>query len=124
MQRGDSYTWKIWRAIYGLPQAGMLANKQLGEYLAPAGYYEDPHIPGLWRHVTRPIQFLLVVLDFGIKYVGKEHADHLISTLRQHYDSVTEDWEGKLYVGITLDWNYEECWLDISMPGYVDQLRQ
>ena len=33
------------------------------------------------------------------------------------------DWEGKLYCGITLDWNYEEGYLDISMPGYIDKLR-
>ena len=39
---------EIWRAIYGLPQAGALANKQLKEQLAPAAYYEVPHIPGLW----------------------------------------------------------------------------
>ena len=31
---------EIGNAIYGLPQAGALANKQLREYLAPAGYYE------------------------------------------------------------------------------------
>ncbi len=108
---------EIRKAVYGLPQAGMLANKQLKEHLAPAGYYEVAHTPGLWRHVTRPIQFSLVVDDFGVKYVGKEHADHLIATLRKHYASVTEDWEGKLYVGITLDWNYEEKWLDTSMSG-------
>ncbi len=58
--------------------------------------------------MTRPIKFSLVVDDFWVKYVGKEHADHLITTLRQHYASVTEDWEGKLYVGITLDWNYKK----------------
>ena len=100
--KGGFVYLEIWKAVYGLPQAGMLANKQLKEYLASAGYYEVAHTPGLWRHVTRPIQFSLVVDDFGVKYVGKEHADHLIATLRKHYASVTEDWEGKLYVGITL----------------------
>ena len=115
---------EIRRAIYGLPQAGSLANKQLRKYLAPAGYYECAHTPGLWRHVTRPIHFSLVVDDFGVKYVGKEHADHLIQTLRKHYEAVTEDWEGKLYCGITLEWNYTERWLDISMPGYVEKLRK
>ena len=29
---------EICKAVYGLPQVGMLANKQLKEYLAPAGY--------------------------------------------------------------------------------------
>ena len=42
-------------AIYGLPQAGILANQQLRERLAPFGYYEVAHTPGLWRHVTKPV---------------------------------------------------------------------
>ena len=38
---------EIRKAIYGLPQAGILANKQLRERLAPFGYYEVTHTPGL-----------------------------------------------------------------------------
>ena len=72
---------EIRKAIYGLPQGGILANKQLREKLEPAGYYEVAHTPGLWRHVTRPVQFSLVVDDFGVKYVGKENAKHLIQAI-------------------------------------------
>ncbi len=72
----------------------------------------------LWRHAARPITFSFVVDDFGIKYVGKEHADHLIKCLKEKY-KLTEDWTGNLYCGITLDWNYEARTLDISMPGYI-----
>ena len=32
---------------------------------------------------------------------------------------IAEDWEGKLYCGISLDWNYKEKYVDISMPGYI-----
>ena len=35
------------------------------------------HTPGLWRHVWRPISFILVVNDIGSRYLGPEHADHL-----------------------------------------------
>ena len=52
---------EIRKAIYVLPQASILANKQLHEKLEPAGYYEVAHTPGLWRHVTRPVQFSLAV---------------------------------------------------------------
>jgi hypothetical protein len=61
---------------------------------------------------------MLVVEDFGIKYVGKEHVDHLVTALKQHY-TIAEDWDGKLYCGITLNWNYNKRWVDISMPGYI-----
>ena len=62
---------EIRKAIYGLPQAGVLANKLLKKRLASAEYYEMPHTPGLWKHVSHPIAFTLVVDDFGVKYVGK-----------------------------------------------------
>jgi hypothetical protein len=62
----------------GIPQAGILANKLLRKRLEPHVYYECVNTPGLWRHATRPITFSLVLDDFGIKNVEKEHADHLI----------------------------------------------
>jgi hypothetical protein len=36
---------EIRKAIYGLPQAGILAKQLLKARLAPAGYYEVPHTP-------------------------------------------------------------------------------
>ncbi|KAL7480901.1 hypothetical protein ACHAW6_006564 [Cyclotella cf. meneghiniana] len=107
---------EIRRGCYGLPQSGILANKLLKKRMAQHGYFEVPHTPGLWKHIHRPVQFTLVVDDFGIKYVGDEHFEHLINALKEHYD-VTIDKEGKLYCGITLDWDYNKRTLDISMPG-------
>jgi len=73
--------------VLRLPQAGILANKLLRKRLVPHGYYECVNTPGMWRHATRPITFSLVVDDFGIKYVGKEHADHLIKCLKENINS-------------------------------------
>ena len=66
----------------------------------------------------RPTSFTLVVDDFGVKFVGKEHAQHLYDTLDRWYD-VTTDWSGSKYVGITLKWDYDKRTLDTSVPGYV-----
>ena len=57
--------------MYGLPQAGILANKLLRKRLATFGYIEVPHTPGLWKYIWLPVQFTLVVDDFGVKYVGQ-----------------------------------------------------
>jgi hypothetical protein len=38
--------------------------------------------------------------------LGIENADHLLNALKEDYE-VTEDWAGKLYCGISLDWDYE-----------------
>ena len=69
------------RAVWGLPQAGILANKQLRRKLAPFGYKEHANTPGLWYHDTRPILFTLVVDDFGVKYVNKTDVEHLLESL-------------------------------------------
>ena len=84
----------------------------LKEKLAPHKYYELQYTPGLFKHQLRPIVFTLVVDNFGIKYVGKEHADHLIGILEVKYTKIETDWTGSLYCGITLEWNYEERWVD------------
>ena len=91
--------------MYGLPQAGILANKLLKQRLAKHGYYECKHTPGLWKHRWRPITFVLVVDDYGVKYHGRKHALHLAAALKQHYE-VTMDWTGSLYIGISLHWDY------------------
>ena len=112
---------EINKGMYGLPQAGLLANKLLAHCLAKYGYFQAKHTPGLWKHTWRPIQFALVVNDFGIEYIHKQHATHLLDALKHHYEAVSEDWEGKLFCGIKLNWNYLTRTVDLSMPGYIDQ---
>ncbi len=64
--------------------------------------------------------FPLVVDDFGVKYVAKEHVDHLVASLKMKYKLV-KDWDRDLFCGIKLHWNYTAGTLDISMPGYVQR---
>ena len=45
---------------------------------------------------------------------------HLINELKEKYD-ITQDCNGSLYSGITLNWDYKSGILDISMPGYVKE---
>ena len=65
---------------------------------------------GLWTDEWRPICFLLEVDDFGVKYVGQEHADHLIAALKDTYE-IEVDTKGDKYEGISVDWDYikENC---------------
>ena len=109
--------------MYGLPQAGILAQKLLEKRLKKKGYYQSMYTPGLRLHEWRPIQFSLVVDDFGVKYVGKEHAKHLVDALEEHYE-ISQDWEGKKYCGLTLEWDYEAGKVHVFMPGYVQDALQ
>ena len=109
---------KIVRGMYGLPIAGKIANDLLTKRISKAGYHPCQFTPGLWKHVWRPITFTLVVDDFGVKFVGKHHAQHLQKSLEEHYD-ITVDWTGEKYVGISLKWDYDKRTLDTSVPGFV-----
>jgi hypothetical protein len=66
----------------------------------------------------------LVVDDFGIKYTRNEDLDHLIQSIKKHYD-VTVDTEGREYLKIELDWDYKNRKVHLSMKPYLEKaLRQ
>jgi hypothetical protein len=109
---------EIRKGMYGLKQAGLLANQLLQKRLKPFGYYPARHTPGLWLHNTKLTAFSLVVDDFALKYVTKADAHHLRDALLRHYE-ITTDWGGTVYSGITLYWDYNKLTCDISMPGYI-----
>jgi hypothetical protein len=110
---------EICKGMYELPQAGILANKLLKERLAHHGYFEQPHTPGLWKHITRLLWFNLCVDNVGIRYIKCKHLQHLYNALRKETNEIVEDWTGDLYCRITLKWNYEKHLVDLSMPAYV-----
>ena len=112
---------KIKKGMYGLKQAALLAYNKLVQHLAPHGYRPVPHSLGLWTHDTRPTSFCLCVDDFGIKYFTKNDANHLLDILKKSF-KISTDWEGKNYCGLTIDWNYDDNYADISMPGYIDRV--
>eukprot|EP00957_Ditylum_brightwellii_P208064 15355690-Ditylum_brightwellii.AAC.1 len=104
--------------MYALPQASILANKLLTECLATKGYKPCRHTLGLWKHKWRPVWFSLVVDNFGVKYVRKQHAMHLVETLKE-WDKVSEDWDGTRCCGITIKWDYINKTVDLSISGYI-----
>ena len=55
-----------------------------------------------------------------MKYTGKENIQHLINALKETYE-ISEDWDGALYCGISLQWNYDLGYVDTAMPHYVTQ---
>ena len=69
-------------------------------------------------HDWRPINFTLVVNYFGVKYFGNQHADNLVSVIKEHYD-INEDLEVERYLGLTFYWDYFQQRVHLSMPGYI-----
>ena len=106
--------------MYGLQESGYIANIELKRILGLEGYVPSRFTPGLFTHKTRDIAFSLVVDDFGVKYAKKEDAEDLLTTIQDRYP-IKVDWEPMFYLGVTLDFNYEERTCKMSMPGYVKQ---
>ena len=103
-----------------LPQAGKISNDKLKLHLAKFWYELAPITPGLWRHQTRPLQFSLVVDDFWIKYKRQEDITHLLGALKTIY-KISEEWDGKLYCSLNLEWDYYKREVLVSMPNLCDQ---
>ena len=114
---------QIRKGMPGLKQAGKIANLRLTKHLERYGYHATARTPSLWVHKSRPISFTLVVDDFGVKYVGLEHFHHLCDSLRDLYE-ITVDEQGTKYLGMKLDWDYQNKTVDISMPGYIKKVLQ
>jgi hypothetical protein len=107
---------EIRKCMYGLKQAGLLTNQLLQTRLAPFGYYPARHTPGLWLHKTQPISFTLIVDNLAVKYISKQHAEHLRNPILRTYELAT-DWTATVYSGMTLRWDYDTRTCDISMHG-------
>jgi hypothetical protein len=114
---------QIEKGMYGVPQAGILANELLQRRLAQDVYLPTSHTHGLCTHDAQPITFSLVVDNFGIKYVGQEHVKHLKSSIEKHYQ-ISCDWTGSAYCVLQLDWDYKKMLIylcrDTSRQHYTN----
>ena len=118
---GDAIMMEVRKGIYGLKQAGKLAQDRLFAHLAQHDYILDQNTSCLFRHKTRPIAFTLVVDDFLIKSRAREHTDHLLGTLHKLYRT-TEDWSASKYLGMTIARSRAERTLTLSMPEFLPQM--
>ena len=122
---GDGWLyWKKRKAIYGLKESEKLANIEPQTVLASEGYKPCHFTHGLYKQEKRNISFSLVVDDFGVRYIDKQDADHLITTLQKKYP-IKMKWVGDYYLGMTLEWDYNKIHskqnVQLSMPGYVKE---
>jgi hypothetical protein len=63
---------KVRHGMYGLPQAGIIAQDFLTKRLHKAGYRQSTITPGYWQHNWHPVSFTLSVDDFGVNYIKKK----------------------------------------------------
>ena len=117
--KSDGYVYiEIRRGMYGIPQLGLLAQQLLEKRLNAEGCSQYTLVPGLWTYSWRPSTFTVCVNYFGVKYVGEQHVDHLMTVLSSHY-TIFNDWNNSPYLGLDLDWDYEKRKIHLSILSYV-----
>jgi hypothetical protein len=94
-------------------QAGILANNLLQSCLLAEGYYKAESTLGLWHHKWRPIQFRLIIDDFGVDSWGWSMLSLNTSTMSVICNK---------FAGIDIKWDYGTCRCHISMPSYIKNL--
>ncbi len=115
----DGYVYcEICQGMYGLPQAGIIAQELLAKRLKEHGYSQSKTTPGLWKHEWHPVWFSLVVDNFGVKHIGEEHAHHLLQAVHKYYKCLVKPKEER-YCGLTIKWDYPGKKVHILMPFYL-----
>lgn len=118
---GDTKVYvEVMGCLYGMKQAGYIANKEIVEHLSNNGYTQAPNTPCLFRHHTDDIEFTLITDDFGVRYGNKVAADKLLEVMSRKY-TMTHDWSGIKYAGFDIlnDYDPRNKRCELSMNGYM-----
>ncbi len=121
-----AFYMEIHQCVYGLPQSGVLAQRELVSLLCGDGFVQDPNVPCLFTHPTMNLQFTLVVDDLGVKYSKWEDVEALMSTLKKKYE-LHVDKEGTEYLGLGIEFGCEMHYgvptkvCTLTMPDYVER---
>lgn len=118
---GDTKAYvEVTGCLYGMKQAGYIANKDIVEHLGNNGYTQHPNTPCLFKHTSDDVEFTLITDDFGVRYGNKAAADKLLEVMSRKY-TMTHDWTGAKYAGFDILNDYlpttRRC--EISMKGYM-----
>ena len=110
----------IKKGMYGLKQAGIIANHELVNHMAPFGYHPVKHTPDLWVHDSKKTLFILLVDNFCVQYCSTEDVDNFFKALRDKY-LITVDMAEVVYIGIKLEWYYVPRTVTFSIPSYASK---
>ena len=86
--------------------------------MAKHGYHSVTRTASLRNHTKHDIVFILGVKHIGVKYVGKENYNHLFQSPQSPH-TIAYNWEDKTYLGVSLQWDYRKCTVDLLIPDYI-----
>jgi hypothetical protein len=104
--------------MHGLKEAGKLFN--LVSLLQSFDFNQNL-TPSLFRHVSRPTTFVLVVDDFGVQYYHPSDFAFLVYCFSTLYHVKAHPITTK-FLGFSLDHNRSHRTITVSYPGYIPTL--
>ena len=114
--REGNVLFEVTKAIYGLPQSGIVSEVVTIEVLKAGGFHQCLHTQGLFAHASLPsIKFALVVDDFIVR---KQDAEHLIEVLEKKY-VLSKDREGRKYLGFNIQQDPSGTQITMDMPTKI-----
>jgi len=119
IDRGVVY-FEVNKGMYGLKQAGLLANDRIVTLFDKHGYKQSKYIPQLFFSEDKSTAFCLVVDDLLIK-ANEANRDKLYECLRTQYEIVTDN-TGSKYLNIDIRRDKTNKLVGLSMRGYLDRL--
>jgi hypothetical protein len=67
------------------------------------------------------VQFCLIVDNFGVKYLGIEHFNHLLAVLQKYHQIPTNILDNKI-AGFNVQWDFMGKQVRIDMRSYIKDL--
>jgi hypothetical protein len=118
MVHKDYIYFEIWKGMCSFPQGGI--RQQTPCQTMPCHPWLHPD-PTHSRPLEAPFKahgLLLCSQQLWRQKRWQATRKPLINVLEENYKAAT-DWDGALYCGVKLDWDYDERTVNLSMPGYV-----
>ena len=116
----DAILFEVNKGMYGLPQAGLLAQQRLIAHLTTHGYRETS-TPCLFRHTSNGTAFTL--FWHQVFLTSWRRSSHSYPPLRLLY-VITIDWTGSKCIGFTIRFNDKNRQVSLTTPGYIDKVLQ
>ena len=120
----NGFLWfEITNVIYGLTQVRRLANKLPTKQLSNMDFPNKTH-PKTVAPQNMPNKCFAVCWRIWNWLHKQGRQKYLIKSIKKNYEVVAEDWNGNLFFGISLNWNYQDRTVDLCIPGYIGKVLQ
>ena len=116
----DVVYFQVNKGMYGLKQAGLLANECIVKHFAKYDCIQSKNVPCLFVRKDKSTDFCLMVDNLLIK-ANKTNRERLYGCLLVLYEITTDD-TGSKYINIEMCHDRAAGTIECAMKGYMDKV--